>query len=363
MHRATDIAATKAPTVTTLEDRRRVLAAAPGSALLLAMAACTRKSDTDARLTLGPRRSVTWAVGTTGSDFVLDIAVGVADAATMLGWRFDRVLNTQTTPDAHIDAIRQAVTARADVIITVAWYQAVVDEIASAMQDGVRFAIVNSETNPAELATLGVPFVGQDPYEGGRTLGERLAATLAARGQSKGTVLVGNPFPGSVNLEQRISGIRDGLATGAPAGGLRLVSFADGSAQDAASAVALYKAKLEQTGDVVAHAIAGGELSAVPLITALTESGVTPGQVTLAGWTGSLKMLRLIKSGWMSFALDDGLYYQGFLAVMLAWSMLERSMPAADLSPGKLIVTAQNVDVLIESYEKRRAAARSYGLS
>jgi simple sugar transport system substrate-binding protein len=337
-----------------------MLGAIPAAGAMLALAACAKSADGGggAAGKLGVTRTVAWAVGTPGSDFVLEISLGAADAAEMLGWKFTRILNALPTPDAHINAIRQAITARSDVILTVDWYQAVVDEIAKGKQQGSQFAIVNSANNPDTLAPLNVPFVGQEPRDTGRLMGQRIAETLKAKGVTAGTVLVGNPFPGSLNVEERIRGIEEGLG-----GGLKMVSFPDGSAADAATAVGLYKAKIQEVGDVVAHAAAGGEMSAVPLTKALAELGEKPGGVLVVGSVSSLKVLSLVKSGVMRFAIDECLYNQGFLAVLLAWSMLERGMPAVSLSPGHIWVSPDNVDAMIASYETRKKAAAAYGLS
>ncbi|BBC73811.1 conserved hypothetical protein [Altererythrobacter sp. B11] len=311
--------------------------------------------------TLGPVRTVTWAVGTTGSDFVTDISVGAADAADMLGWRFDRILNALATPDAHINAIRTAVTSRADVVLTVDWYQAVIDEIAAGQKGGTHFAVVNSANNPAELEKLNVPFVGLTPKITGKLMGRHIADELAARGISQGSVLVGNPFPGSLNVEERIAGVREGLAE--VTGGLRMVTFPDNAATDSALAVGLYKAKITETADVVAHAAAGGEMSTIPLTKALAELGKRASGTVVGGWVSSLKSLTLLKNGELTFALDENLYYQGFLAVLASWSMLERGMPAGDISPGFQWVTPKSVDAVIDSYQRRKAAAEAYGLS
>ncbi|HZV09494.1 MAG TPA: substrate-binding domain-containing protein, partial [Novosphingobium sp.] len=233
----------------------------------MALAACSHGDAGKGAAALGPARTVAFAVGTPGSDFVTDISLGCADAAAMLGWTFRRVLNPQPTPDAHITAIRQAVTARSDVIVTVDWYQAVVDEIAAGQKQGAHFALVNSANNPASLAGLGVPFAGQQPRDNGRVMGQRMAEALKARGLAAGSVLVGNPFPGSANVEERIAGIGEGLAS---MPGLRMVSFPDGSAQDPVASVGLYRAKVVELGNVVGHAAAGGEMSAVPLLKALS---------------------------------------------------------------------------------------------
>jgi simple sugar transport system substrate-binding protein len=340
-------------------SRRALVGTAPALGALVALAACTRANSSSGKdRALGPARTVAFAVGTPGSDFVTEISLGCADAAEMLGWRFRRVLNTQPTPDAHITAIRQAVTSRADVVVTVDWYQAVVDEIVAGAKQGVHFALVNSIDNAAALAPLNVPFAGQQPRETGKLMGERIAEALKAKGIVSGTVLAGNPFPGSLNVEQRIAGIGDGLAA---LPGVKLVSFADGSAQDAVASVGLYKAKIAEAGNVVAHAAAGGEMSAVPLVKAL--SGAVGPRPVVGSWTSSLKQLDLVKDGSIDFALDENLYYQGFLAVLLAWSMLERGMPAATVSSGCSWVTPHSIDAMIASYQTREAKAAAYGLA
>lgn len=343
----------------TVATGRRELLALP--LLAAALAGCSRAAGgKSASSTLGPQRSVAFAIGTPGSDFVMEIALGCADAAEMLGWRFSRILNPQPTPDAHVNAIRQAVTARNDVVVTVDWYQAVIDEAAKARGSGTRFVMVNALNNPKEAEAGGIPFVGTSPRESGQWLGERMAALLASKGVTSGGVLVGNPFPGSLNVEDRIAGIGEGLRT---APGLRLVTFPDSAGADPAASVGLYKAKIQQSGDIVAHIAGAGELSAVPLLKALGEVGGTAGAVPVGATVSSLKMLEFIKAGRLAFALDENLYHQGFTAVMLAWAGLERGLPAQQLSPGHVWVDAANVDQMIASYRKRKEAASAYGLS
>jgi simple sugar transport system substrate-binding protein len=340
-------------------SRRALFAAAPLLGAAVALAGCAHGgAGAGGAKALGPARTVAFAVGTPGSDFVTDISLGCADAATMLGWTFRRVLNPQPTPDAHINAIREAVTARNDVIVTVDWYQAVVDEIAAGQKQGAHFALVNSANNPDSLAPLNVPFAGQPSRDNGRLLGARLAAALRAKGVAGGTVLVGNPFPGSANVEERIAGIGEGLAALA---GVKMVSFPDGAAQDPVASVGLYRAKMAALGGVVGHAVAGGEMSAVPLMKAL--GGMSGPRPTVAGWSSSLAALNLVKSGAMDFALDENLYYQGLLAVLMAWSMLERGLPAISLSAGHSWVEPHTVDAMIHSYQLRRQQAVAYGLA
>lgn len=343
----------------TVATGRRELLALP--LLAAALAGCARgaggNSGTGA---LGPQRSVAFAIGTPGSDFVMEIALGCADAAEMLGWRFTRILNPQPTPDAHVNAIRQAVTARNDVVVTVDWYQAVIEEAARARGSGTRFVMVNTLNNPKEAGAIGIPFVGTSSRESGQWLGERMAKLLAEKGVASGGVLVGNPFPGSLNVEDRIAGIGEGLRA---APGLRLVTFADSAGADPAASVGLYKAKIRQSGDIVGHVAGAGELSAVPLLKALAEIGGAAGAAPVAATASSLKMLEFIKTGRVAFALDENLYQQGFTAVMLAWAGLERGLPAQQLSPGHVWVDAVNVDQMIASYSKRKEAAGVYGLS
>lgn len=331
-----------------------------GSGLALAALAGCARAPVKTGSALGASRSVAFAIGTPGSDFVLEISLGCADAAEALGWRFSRVLNPQPTPDAHVNAIRQAVTAHNDVVVTVDWYQAVVDEVARAQAQGTHFAIVNSLNNADAMAKFAVPFCGQNPSEVGQMLGARMAQELARRGKTQGTVLVGNPFPGSANVEQRIAGIGEGLKSQP---GLKLVSFADGSAADAATSVALYKAKIREAGNVVAHAAASGEMGAVPLLKALDELGGSVPPTLVASTISSLKVLDFIKQGRVAFALDENLYLQGFNAVMMAWSTLERGVSPLQSAPGCTWVDAANVAAVTAGYHKRQEAAKAYGLS
>jgi len=343
-------------------NRRALLGRGLASGLAFAvLGGCGRsgaRGDKDSGGDLGAARSVAFAIGTPGSDFVHEISLGCADAAEALGWRFSRVLNAQPTPDAHVNAIRQAVTARNDVVVTVDWYQAVVEEVARAQPQGTRFAMVNSLNNSEGMAKYGVPFSGQNPADVGRMLGARMARELANRGKTQGAVLVGNPFPGSLNVEQRIAGIAEGLKAQP---GLRMVGFADGSAADAATSVALYKAKIGETGDIVAHAAASGEMGAVPLLKALDELGGP--KPLVASTVSSLKMLDFVKQGRVAFALDENLYMQGFSAVMLAWSQMERGLAPLQTAPGCTWVEPGNVDAMIAGYRKRREAAKAHGLS
>src|SRR5690606_35376493 len=103
------------------------------------------------------------------------------------------------------------------------------------------------------------------------------------------------------------------------------------AASDSAAAVGLYKAKIAEVADVVAHAVAGGEMSVVPLTKALAELRGKAKDVVIGTWGSSLKAFNLVKSGDVDFALDENLYFQAFMAVMLVWSRIERGMPAVNL--------------------------------
>ncbi|MCL8023766.1 substrate-binding domain-containing protein [Nocardioides bruguierae] len=209
--------------------------------------------------------------------------------------------------------------------------------IADAMDSGLSVVLYNAGGEPEVENTGALGYFGTDEYEAGKAAGEYLAENGATN------VICVNTSPGSVNIEARCDGTKDGMeANGGTADQLVLPGKSFGDAAAISNAVKGALSQDPSIDGVMTISSADADAAAAGIQQA--------GSDALAGsFDISENILNRISDGSQLFAVDQQGWLQGFLAVSAAWQYDQYGiLPATNIIlTGPALVTADNVDQIV----------------
>jgi ribose transport system substrate-binding protein len=182
------------------------------------------------------------------------------------------------------------------------------------------------------------PYVGEKSVESGRILGKMVVEKLGGAA-AKGTVILGNCFPGFPVLENRAKGVEESLKV---AKGLNVIGPFDVKV----SAVENYN-RWEQLYAANPDAVALIGLCA-PDIASLGKLNAANGDKFVAGgYDMTEQNLKAIKDGHAYVTLGQSAFVQGYLPVALLVNAIRSKKPLGPgfFNAGTQIVTAKSVDM------------------
>jgi simple sugar transport system substrate-binding protein len=261
---------------------------------------------------------------------------GAVEAAGQLGVRIDyrapETFDTIRMAELIDSAVNQHPAA---LIVSIPDASALGPAIRRAVSAGVPVVSINSGAEvAAELGSLS--HVGQDEYDTGRRVGERLRTEGAQK------VICVNHEVGNSALDARCQGVADGFA------GPVTVLPTSTEYQEVTSKVTAALA-----GDRSVDAIVALNASQVgePAISSAQAAGRP---VRVATFDTSPKFLQAVIDGKATFAVDPQAYLQGYLAIVLATNYVRHGvMPANRLiESGPRFVTKENAAVVLAASGK-----------
>lgn len=205
-------------------------------------------------------------------------------------------------------------------------------------QGGVPVFLYNSGQDQVE-ATGAVTYIGTDDYTAGVAGGEKFAASAVKN------VLCVNTLPGSVNIDARCEGIKDGAEKGGSTStqlSLPASQFGDPSAVAQAIKGALVA---DSTIDgVVTIGVADSDSAA----SAIGQADAAD-RVQLGTFDVSNSGLERISAGAQLFSIDQQPFAQGYYAVSSAFQYVAYGikMPQNPLLTGPNVIDADNVDAAV----------------
>ena len=292
--------------------------------------------------------------------------MGSGTALDLVGWEYQGFVPTDPDQDAalHLEAFSQARAVQPDAIGVGLWFEPVLEEVARAIDDGIYVMAVNTATRE-QIDPLGISFVGQDFVQSGVLCATLVCEELAAKGVTEGVILSGTSSPGSLPLEQRYLGIQNGTQQFNEANGtnFRNETFPDESA-DVAQAIPLYVTKATQLGDDLVGFATLGTQESIAAYRFMEESGRAPGELVSGGFDVSDVINEGLQSDYLSFALDQQFYVQGFIAGIQMWmAMTAGYSPPIVYDTGNDVITKDTLAGVSERADRVMALADTYGFS
>ncbi|MCU1480236.1 MAG: sugar transporter substrate-binding protein [Subtercola sp.] len=209
--------------------------------------------------------------------------------------------------------------------------------IQSVIAAGIPVVIYNAGTWDQASKLGATTYIGTDEYLAGKAAGEALG-----KAGSKNASCV-NTVPGSTNLEDRCSGVKDGIAeTGGTSSELALPATSFGNATAVTQAI---KSNLQQNTSIDAVITVGGSDSEAAFA-ALTQANSTAKFITFGN---STTVDARIQAGTQLAFIDQQPYAQGFYSVSAMWQYVAYGLelPTKPILTGPAVITKDNVAAVI----------------
>ncbi len=266
---------------------------------------------------------------------------GLRDACDLLGCTYQWTGSANADVGEMVNAMNAAIAAKADAIaVPIVDPRAFNDPTAKALAAGIPVFSYNADAPPGS-GNKRLAYIGQDLYQSGYSMGERIAAVVDA-----GLVVIFIATPGQLNIQPRLDGAiaaikKSGkqidvqsIATGATVNEelSRIRSFYLGH-QDLKGMFAVDAGSTQGVGEVMQQFN-------------LPAKGVHAG-----GYDLLPKTLELIEAGFLDFTIDQQAYLQGFYTAMEMFMFLASGglTGPADINTGLKFVTKSSVGPYLTS--------------
>jgi len=291
---------------------------------LLATATAARADD---QITVG------FVTHAQGNPFIQQIVDGAQAAADDLGAKLSVAQKGGGDPEAQLRAVQDFANTGVQGVATSVPGESMAKGLNDLIASGVPIAQYNLLATSVKAA-----YVGEKSVESGRILGRMIVAKLGGAG-AKGTVVIGNCFPGFPVLENRAKGVEESLKTAA---GLKVLGPFDVKV----SAVENYN-HWEQLYAANPDAIALVGLCAPDVASLGKLNAATGDKFVAGGYDLTEENLAAIKAGHAYVTLGQSAFVQGYLPIALLVNAIKHKQPTpvGFFNSGTQIVTADSVDM------------------
>lgn len=268
-----------------------------------------------------------------GNPFIQQIVDGAQAAADDLGVKLQVAQKSGGDPEAQLRAVQNFAASGVQGVATSVPGESMAKGLNDLIASGVPIVQYNLLSKSVKAA-----YVGEKSVESGRILGRMIVAKLGGA-SAKGSVVIGNCFPGFPVLENRAKGVEESLKA---APGLKVLGPYDVKV----SAVENYN-HWEQLYAANPDAIAMIGLCA-PDVESLGKLNAANGDKFVAGgYDMTEQNLAAIKGGHAYVTLGQSAFVQGYLPVALLVHAIKTKTPTpvGFFNSGTQIVTANSVDM------------------
>jgi simple sugar transport system substrate-binding protein len=322
-------------------ERRNVLRAlgiGGGAALAAsALAACSSSRNSSSTGSIGdfPKTSA-WKFAfinhVTTNSFFAPTQSGMKDAAALLGLPAPTWTGSENgVVSEMVSAFETAIAANvAGIAIPLTDSNAFIAPTKAALNAGIPVIAYNANAS----GNYALTYVGQDLYQSGYQMGEKIATAVTS-----GDILVGISQPGSLNVQPRLDGLKAALAAKAPGVSVHTVDTGAAQAGELSAMESAYQGLKSAKG---IYAVDAGSTASIAEM--ITKYGIK-GQVHAGGYDLLADTITGVSAGALDFTIDQSAYLQGFLPVVyLFMYRMTGSLvfpPATDT--GLTFVTSDNV--------------------
>lgn len=278
--------------------------------------------------------SVGFVTHAQGNPFIQQIVDGAQAAANDLGAELQVAQKSGGDPEAQLRAVQNFVNSGVQGVATSVPGESMSKGLNDLIGSGAPIVQYN-----LLVTSVKAPYVGEKSVESGRILGRMIVDKMGGAAAAKGTVVIGNCFPGFPVLENRAKGVQESLKKAA---GLKVLGPFDVKV----SAVENYN-HWEQLYAANPDAAAMIGLCA-PDVASLGKLNKAVGDKFIAGgYDLTEENLAAIKAGHAYVTLGQSAFVQGYLPVALLVNAIKTKtkLPVGFFNSGTQIVTADSVDM------------------
>ncbi len=317
------------------------MAGSAGAAFLAACGGSTNPSTTNSPSGSGgnfpshPKWKFVFVNHVTTNPFFVPTIYGIQDACALVGCTYQWTGSDNSIVTDMVNAMNAAISAKADGIAV-----AIIDPTAfnapveNALSAGIPVVSYNADA-PASSNNKRLAYIGQDLYQSGVALGNRIVS-LVPSGDIVGFIAT----PGSLNIQPRIDGAKAAIqASGKP---INFVEIATGAnVNDELNRIeAYYLGHKNLKGMIAVDAGSTQGVSEIMEKYNLPSQGIHGG-----GYDLLPKTLQEIHSGNLDFTIDQQPYLQGFIPVLqlFLYKLSGGLMQPSNTDTGLLFVDKNNV--------------------
>ncbi len=266
--------------------------------------------------------------------FFLPVKKGMLDAAKHMNVRCVFKGPASGDVDEQVDMIRQAIAQEYDgIAVSIIDSEKLAPVIEEAINAGIPVVAFNCDDKTFPTKRLAA--VGQDLYEAGRKLGK----TMAPRITDGSTVFITVHDAGVSGLEARKRGIIDGLKGKS----LKYKTIVAGNRESSVKVVAEQLREHPEVKTILCTGQSDTEGSGLAI-----ERGFDGNGIVVAGFDLSRETLRLIRKGYVLFAIDQQPYAQGYYPVVQLVNYCRYWIMPSEMETGADLVTQDNADRIVE---------------
>jgi simple sugar transport system substrate-binding protein len=295
----------------------------------------TSPGSTEGNFPSHPQWNFVFVNHVTTNPFFVPTQYGIQDACALLGCKYQWTGSETSDAGQMVNAMNAAIAAKADgIAVAIVDPTAFNDPTERALSAGIPVVSYNADA-PASSGNKRLAYLGQDLFQSGVALGQRLVS-LVPSGDVVGFIAT----PGQLNIQPRIDGAKQAIQqSGKP---INFTEIATGAAvNDELSKIESYYLGHQSLKGM--FAVDAGSTQGVSQIMekySLASKGVHAGGFDLLPIT-----LQEIQKGNLDFTIDQQPYLQGFLPVvaLFLYKLSGGLMAPPETDTGLLFVTKSNV--------------------
>jgi len=293
--------------------RRGVLqGAALGSAMALLAGARDARAATAEPFPGHPRWRFVFVNHVTTNPFFVPTQYGIEDACDLLGCDHQWTGSANSDVAEMVNAMNAAVAAKASAIaVPIIDPKAFNGPTERALAAGIPVFAYNADS-PAGSTNKRLAYIGQDLYQAGALMGERIVSMV-----DSGTIALFIATPGALNIQPRIDGAQDAIKKSGKKYDVQVIASGATVNEELSKVESFYLGHQDVKG---MFAVDGGTTQGVA--ETMSKHGLAAKGVKGGGFDLLPRTLQLIQAGAMDFTIDQQPYLQGFYTVMQMFTFL-----------------------------------------
>src|ERR1700751_4641642 len=276
----------------------------------------------------------------TTNPFFVPTRYGAEDACALLGCSYQWTGSEKSIATDMVNAMTTAISAKADgIAVCLVDQTAFNDPTDNALKAGIPVVSYNADAKGNKRLC----YIGQDLFESGKGLGERIVESV-----SEGDVVGFIATPGQLNIQPRLDGAKEAIKASGKS--INLTEIATGPTVN------------EELSRIQAFFTGHKDLKGMFAVDAGSTQGVAQtiaannlqGKVHGGGFDLLPVTLDSIKKGDLDFTIDQQPYLQGFYTVMVLF-MIKISgglCGSAEINTGLKFVTKDSVDPYLSTQSR-----------
>jgi simple sugar transport system substrate-binding protein len=323
------------------ERRNMLRGAGLGGALALLGGIGTAKAAGNGPFPEHPKWRLVFVNHVTTNPFFVPTQYGIKDACDLLDCTYQWTGSANADVGQMVNAMNAAIAAKADAIaVPIVDPRAFNEPTEKALQAGIPVFSYNADA-PADSGNKRLAYIGQDLYQSGYHMGERIASLI-----DSGMVAIFIATPGQLNIQPRMVGAIAAIKKSGKKIDVQSIASGPTVNEELSRIRSFYLGHQDLKGMFAVDAGSTQGVAQVMQQFDLPSKGVHAG-----GYDLLPKTLELIHGGFLDFTIDQQAYLQGFYTVMEMFMFLASGglTGPADINTGLKFVTKANVEPYITS--------------